>query len=237
MQRLHLSTNKKSITIVMPISAKTEIDVFIVGYDPNSPRTEYFNRKIKVNGPDTIYFQCPQSPKRLAIIAWSSAKGKFKIGPIKVEPLVRNLAILGDRQHDIMFIELFSRRVGRMPPRRTYFHKGASFRIDLLPVIRKDNGKKHSTPARIHVSKPIIQVSKEAFDRMTIPQRVAILFHEYSHNFINRNQDSEMEADSNMVDLYKGLGYGKLEAVYAFANVMSDTDTNYNRLMNIGNKL
>ena len=221
----------------MPISAKTEMEVFIVGYDPLSPRTEYFNRRIMVSGPDKIFFQCPQTPKRLAIIAWSSQKGKFKAGPLTTEPLTRNLAILGDRQADISFIESFSRRVGRLPARRTYVHKGAGFRIDLLPVIRKDNGKKHTTPARIHVSKPIIQVSKQHFDKMTIPQRVAILAHEYSHNYINGNQDSEMEADGNMVDLYKGLGYGKLEAVYAFANIMSDTDVNYNRLKNIENQL
>ena len=221
----------------MPLSANSEMDIYIVGYDPLSKNTEYFNRKIKVSGLDRVYFQCPQTPNRLAIIVWSSQKGKFKVGPLTTEPLTRNLAILGDIQSDIAFIELFSRRVGRLPERRTYTHKGASFRIELLPVIRRDNGTKHSTPARIHVSKPIIQVSKKHFDRMTIPQRVAILSHEYSHNYINRDQDSEIEADTNMTDLYTGLGYGKLEAVYAFANIMQDTDTNYNRLMNIENQL
>ena len=237
MQRINLLTNKKSLIIRMPISAKSKVSVFIVGYDPYSPKTEYFNRRIEVDGPDTVYFYCPQTPNRLSIIAWTSEKGKFKIGPITTEPLKRDLSVLGKQRKDVEFIETFSRRVGRLPARRFYYHKGANFKIELLPVIRRDNGTKHSTPARIHVSKPLIQVSKQHFDKMSIPQRVAILAHEYSHNFVNRDQDSEFEADSNMVDLYEGLGYGKLEAVYAFANIMKDTDTNYRRLMNIENKL
>ena len=68
---------------------------------------------------------------------------------------------------------------------------------------------------------------------MTIPSRIAILLHEYSHNFINQNQDNEIEADSNAMDIYSNLGYPRLEAVYAFANIMPDTDTNVKRVSNI----
>ena len=237
MKRFNVKTEKRSVVLTVPLQTKEPVEIFILGYDPYSKNTEYFERRIEVDGNDSVNFNCPQTPSVMKIIAWSTGNKPFSISEITVNPFERNLKMLGDRAKDIEFIEKFSRRCGRFPARRSYKYKGADFKIQFLPIIRKDNGSKHPTPARIHTTLPVIQISKQHFDRMPIPQRVAILAHEYSHNYINRDQDSEMEADSNMVDLYKGLGYGKLEALTAFANVMSDTDTNYNRLMSIDRQL
>jgi hypothetical protein len=212
--------------------------VYIVGYDPASPKTEYFTRFVQVKGLKELEFNCPQSPKSIRIIAWSKGRGKFKIGNVRKQRLERQLNATGQDQHpDIKFIEVFARKMGRLPARRTYRFPKASYKIQLLPVIYNDAGREHTTPARIHIHKPIIQVSKKHFDSMSIPQRVAILAHEYSHNFINIDQDSEIEADTNMTAIYDGLGYGRIEAVYAFANVMKDTDENYQRLSNIYRQL
>ena len=237
MKVFNLPTRKRPLIITVPLISDEEVEVFIVGYDPASPNTEYFSRRIEFSGNDQVNFQCPQTPRRLKIMAWSKGTGKFEISKISVSPLIIQDLFTEDEKKDIEFIESFSRRCGRLPARRFYYHKGASFRIQYLPVIRTDTGKEHATPARIHTELPLMQVSKKHFIKMTIPQRVAILTHEYSHNYINMDQDSEFEADSNMVDLYEDLGYGKLEAVYAFANVMSDTDVNYSRLNNIINQL
>ena len=126
---------------------------------------------------------------------------------------------------------------GRLPARRTYRDRKVRFRIEYLPVIRKDDGSPHPTPARIHVKHPVIQVSKKHFDEMTVPARIAILLHEYSHNFLNYNQDSEFEADENAMNLYTDLSYPRLEAVYAFTNIMPDTDVNVQRVENIISEL
>lgn len=225
-----LQTRKRPVKVVIPIITKETADIFITGYDPTSPKTEYFSQKLVVSGTDKVELNCPQSPRRLKIIIWSGDNKKFTIPSIQVYPFSRSLNFTQDTNPDIKFIERFSRISGRLPARRTYRGKGSNFKIQLLPVIRRDDGSEHTTPARIHESLPLVQVSKKHFDRMTIPQRVAILGHEYSHNFINYNQDSEKEADSNMKEIYEELGYPKLEAVYAFANVMGDTDVNYDRL-------
>jgi hypothetical protein len=238
LKKFILRTRRKPVTVIVPLITKEPVEIFITGYDPASPKTEYFSRKILVDGTDKVEFGCPQSPRKLKIIIWSTGDKKFTIPQIQVEPLslsTRNFT--EDVKPDIRLIENFSRRAGRLPARRTYSAKGAKFKIQYLPVILRDDGTEHPTPARIHTSLPLIQVSKKHFDKMTVPQRVAILTHEYSHNFINIDQDNEMEADDNMVSLYEELGYPKLEAVYAFANIMSDTDTNYNRVGNIINSL
>lgn len=234
MKKFQFRTRKRPVKVIIPLESEGPVELFIVGYDPVSPKTEYFARKIEIYGEDQVEFNCPQSPNILKVIIWSSGNGKFTVPGIKiVEPDFQNNFIGQDISPDLKLIENFARRAGRFTPRRTYVGKNARFKIELLPVIRKDNGDPHPTPARIHVSRPIIQVSKRSFDKMTVPSRIAILLHEYSHNFINYNQDNELEADENGMMLYKNLGYPRLEAVYAFANIMSDTDVNYQRVSNI----
>lgn len=237
LQKHILRVNKKPVKIIVPLITKESVNIYITGYDPSSPNTEYFSRKIIVNGTDKVEFNCPQSPRKLKVIIWSDEKKKFTVPKIDIIPLSRTLNFTEDQKPDILFIERFSRIAGRLSPRRTYVFKGAKYKIELLPVILRDNGLEHPTPARIHTELPLIQVSKKHFIKMTIPQRVAILLHEYSHNFVNYNQDDEMEADNNMIGMYESLGYPRLEAVYAFANVMNDTDVNYSRVDNIINSI
>ena len=234
MKQYRFRTRKKPVKVVIPLESEGAVELFITGYDPANPKTEYFSRKIQINGSDQVEFNCPQSPNILKVIIWSAGNGKFTVPGIKIaKPDNRNNFIGQDIYHDVKFIESFARRSGRLTPRRTYSANKSKIKIEFLPVIRQDNGKPHPTPARIHVKHPVIQVSKKAFDKMTVPSRVAILLHEYSHNFINHNQDNEVEADSNAMEMYSHLGYPRLEAVYAFANIMSDTDTNVQRVSNI----
>jgi hypothetical protein len=58
-----------------------------------------------------------------------------------------------------------------------------------------------------------------------------ILLHEVSHNFINYNPDSEGESDMNGKAIYERLGYPKIEAMYAFSSILSDTDENVQRML------
>ena len=238
MKKFRLRTHKKPVTVIIPLESEGPIELFITGYDPASPRTEYFSRKIEINGSDEVQFNCPQSPNILKVVIWSAGSGQFSAPGINFVDLGNiNNFIDQDSYADVRFIEKFARVAGRFPARRTYRHKKAHFRIEYLPVIRKDDGSPHPTPARIHTTYPIIQVSKRHFDEMTVPARIAILLHEYSHNFLNYNQDSEFEADENAMAMYSQLSYPRLEAVYAFTNVMPDTDTNVQRVENIMSEL
>ena len=237
LQKFTFQTNRKPVTVAVPIITMGYASIYITGYDPFNPNTEYFSRHIDVDGTDRVEFNCPQSPNQLKIIIWSDNGAKFTIPKIELTPLVRNFNMTEDEKRDVLLIETFSRRAGYIPARRSYVASGSKFKIEYLPVIRRDNGSEHPTPARIHTELPLIQVSKKHFNKMTIPQRVAILCHEYAHNFMNRNQDDEIEADNNMVFLYEGLGYPRMEAVYAFANVMNDTNINVKRVDNIIKKL
>jgi len=61
--------------------------------------------------------------------------------------------------------------------------------------------------------------TKKLFDEYTIPMRFAILCHEFSHFYVNKDMHDEGEADINGLLIYLGLGYPRIEAIEAFTNV------------------
>jgi Zn-dependent protease with chaperone function len=101
--------------------------------------------------------------------------------------------------------------------------------IRLLPVIKSRDGKKLRTPARIGAKTGIIEVSKEAFDNMTVPMRFAILMHEFSHFYLNDEMKDEMEADLNGLLIYLGLGYPRIEAYQAFLETFTKSPSPLNK--------
>ena len=85
------------------------------------------------------------------------------------------------------------------------------YTIDYLPQIIHE-GKKLSTPARISNKNGRIEISAKYYREMSIPMRMAILCHEFSHFYLNEVQRDEIEADLNALTLYMGMGYPIIEA-------------------------
>jgi hypothetical protein len=75
----------------------------------------------------------------------------------------------------------------------------------------------------------LIEVSKDAFSKFTIPMRLAILFHEFSHYYLNEQINDEMEADLNGLLIYLSLGYPRIEAYQAFLETFQGTPTKLNK--------
>ncbi len=227
-QKYLLKTGKEPCTVEIRLTTDgTQVPVYIVGYDPYTPNSFYFQSLFLISGAETISLNCPQSPRRLVVEIWSEDKYSYQIASLKLLSLSRP-----EPDNIIGFIERFARAEGVLRP--GYFTAdNVPFKIELRWMIFAEDGSEHPTPARIHVSKPIIQVSKRKFDNMSIPERVIILLHEVSHNFINANQDDELESDQNGLNIYNQLGYPKIEAVNAFATIMADTDENYQRMQNL----
>jgi hypothetical protein len=209
----------------------SEVPVYITGYDPLTPNTFYFKSKFLLKGSEEVTMNCPQSPRRLKVVIWSVDNQPFQIASVTLTPIDRPVTI-GDPMID--FIEKFSRYAGVLRP-GIFKADGVPFIIQLQRNIYRDDGSVHPTPARIHISEPVIQASQEKFNDMSVPERVIILLHEVGHNFINRDQDDEKEADQNALNIYNQLGYPKIEAVNAFGDIMDDTDDNYERMLNLVN--
>jgi hypothetical protein len=99
-----------------------------------------------------------------------------------------------------------------------------------FPAVIEDNGVEQATPARIDIDTGIIEVSKKQFLDFTIPNRMAILLHEFSHVYLNDNVDDEVEADLNGLLIYLGLGYPRIEAFEVFAKTFLNTPTEQNKI-------
>jgi hypothetical protein len=94
----------------------------------------------------------------------------------------------------------------------------------------EDDGRLSETPARIEVDSGIIEISRAKFIPMTVPNRMAILLHEFSHIFVNENMDDEVEADLNALNIYLSLGYPRIEAFEVFTQTFIDTPTDENKV-------
>jgi hypothetical protein len=99
-----------------------------------------------------------------------------------------------------------------------------------LPFIINSKGEKMATPARISTKNGRIQVSQESFRDMTVPMRMAILLHEYSHFYLNSDIANETEADLNGLTIYLGLGYPIREAYEAFAKTFIGYPSEQNKV-------
>jgi hypothetical protein len=119
--------------------------------------------------------------------------------------------------------------VSELEPEETYRSDDGEYYIQLKQQIRDANGKVLGTPARIGRQTGVIQVSKTQFEAFTIPMRMAILLHEFSHFYLNEKMDDEMEADLNGLLIYLGLGYPRIEAYQAFLETFKNAPSNLNK--------
>jgi hypothetical protein len=109
-----------------------------------------------------------------------------------------------------------------------YTSNDGNFRVDYLDDIIGDGGRTLNTPARINKNSAIIQVSKKKFLQYTIPERMAILLHEFSHYYLNDDISNETEADLNALLIYLGLGYPRIDAYNVFTKVFESSDNEAN---------
>ncbi len=231
MKEYLINTKKRSCAVNFQITTDgTKVPIYIVGYDPLTPYTYYFKSRFLITGNEEITLNCPQSPIFLKICVWSGENKPFQVPSVKL----LDLSIPRPTDPIIIFIEKFSRWAGPSWP-GLYYGDAVPFVIEYMRNIYTEDGKVHPTPARISITDPVIQVSREKFRPMSIPERIIILLHEYSHNFRNNDQDDEVEADANGLDIYQKLGYPKIEAMNAFGDIMADTDNNYQRMLNLIN--
>jgi len=96
--------------------------------------------------------------------------------------------------------------------------------------IRNPNyGREVTTPMRTNAETGVIEVSKKGILKYTVPMRLAILLHEYSHFYINVKPEDEEEADFNALLIFLSLGYSKIAAYKAFCEVFKPADSPSNR--------
>jgi hypothetical protein len=197
-------------------------------FDGSNPNTYFMDTTKTIDGVQDMYIRMPLAPNNCMVSIYNEKNGNlpknqdpsFEVIEVKKEPLEMYLSKtkmdIPLVRNFVAFAQKFAYQAGYAKTDRNYVSSVGNFRIEYLPYIIDSKGKKMSTPARVSTANGRIQVSQESFKPMTIPMRMAILLHEFSHFYINSDIKNETEADLNGLTIYLGLGYPIKEAYEAF---------------------
>lgn len=212
----------------------------LIASDKDQANTKFMDASKVVNGSEDLIIRLPLAPNYLIIQIYNEAIGErpleqedsFKVLDIKKEELQVTLSKTNMDttlvRSFVNFAQKFSYNAGWLPP-KDYYSNTRQFKIEYMPVIKSMDGKVLSTPARISTQNGRIQISQQAFVPFTIPMRMAILLHEFSHYYLNSDISDEVEADLNAITIYLGLGYPIKEAYAAFGETFIGAPSQLNK--------
>lgn len=248
-------TSYKSCTLKIDLAANKQCQINLQVCDANQANTYLMKRTrmFTAGEKQTMYVQMPITGKSILISIFEhgtsadSSPVNFTIGSIKLTPLVRRLDVIEWTnkyvRNFIPFALRFCYNAGVMPtynqryytntpadPIRKLLFTGPVFNMKYVELIQEE-GAAQLTPARIGIYDKVIEIARSKFLPVTIPGRAAILFHEFSHLFLNKKMVNETEADFNAAQIYFGLGFPvvELEEVFLDTFYQSPTDTNIER--------
>lgn len=236
MQQFEVYTGSQPTTLVIPIETSIEHRIGIRVKSLDKPNTVFLDRYRNITGKDSIEVGMPVAPEKVIVEVYNqplgmmSMNGGFRVGQIIQKPLqdMPECINYGNPKikNAIPFFTTFSAQAGFLDAGgKLYYDKTNEFLLyyyDRIPEAPE-------TPARIHADKGFIEVSAEYFRNYTIPMRMAVLLHEFSHFWLNRDIDSEIEADINGLALYLSLGYPRISAFNSFVRVFLNAPTPQNQ--------
>jgi hypothetical protein len=210
--------------------------------DPSQANTFFTDRTKSIDGTQELYVRMPLAPNTALLSIYNEkvgnvAKGadsSFEVVQIIKEELditlpqtkMNTFAV----RNFVAFAQKFCYNAGWIQAPKDYLSVIGGYKIEYLPYIINSKGEKMATPARISTKNGRIQVSQESFRDMTVPMRMAILLHEYSHFYVNSDIANETEADLNGLTIYLGLGYPIREAYEAFAKTFIGYPSQQNKV-------
>lgn len=239
--RLTGNLKNEPCTLALTVVTRTPKKFFLQVRDRDKPNTVYTSRYATIEDKDTFYVRMPLSPEVADIVLMSESEknGGGKDNDYRIElkkiPLLKKLNAFSHANPVISsfvkFAEEFSEKAGYISAGSSiYTSDDGRFRIDYLDdILDRTTGKDLKTPARISKSTGVIEISRNKFLTYTVPQRMAILLHEFSHFYLNEDAANEIEADLNALLIYLGLGYPRIDAMNVFINVFSTAPSEQNK--------
>jgi hypothetical protein len=245
-----VQTNKKPQTMVIRVETSKPEEICVMAKDKNKPNTFYSKRKGVVSGVRDFEIPFPKSPSETIIAVYNKKNGilqgedpTFKISDFKQKDLATcPIWMSPETISFIKFAQEFAENASVLSAGDTVPHiyrsDDGKFNFDYYIRIRdRKTGNYVNTPARIGHLTGIIEISKKDFLKYSVPMRMIILLHEYSHKYlnpkINREISYETGADINALLLYFSLGYSYMEAHQAFLYVFrgANNDENLKRYL------
>jgi hypothetical protein len=233
-------TRYEEMTLLVKVKTYSPQNIRIIVADANQPNTVFTDRDKIIDGESIFFVRMPVSGKDALVSVYNEANGNLVAGQdntievlsITKEQLDKKLDVIDFAnplvKSFVNFATRFCYNAGSIPS-GTYVSDDRNFVIKYLAII-EDNGEEQTTPARVDIDTGIIEVSKKQFAQFTVPNRLAILLHEFSHVYLNDNVDDETEADLNGLLIYLGLGYPRIEAFEVFAKTFMNAPSEQNKI-------
>ena len=210
-------------------------------FDSSQGNTVFTDRTKMVEGEQELFVRMPLAPNTATLSIYNKKNGNLKQGEdntfkvVKIEKQDLDITLSKTKmdtfavRNFVAFAQKFCYNAGWINAPKDYLSTVGGYKIEYLPFIINSKGEKMATPARISTKNGRIQVSQESFREMTIPMRMAILLHEFSHYYLNTDISNETEADLNGLTIYLGLGYPIREAYEAFGKTFIGFPTEQNK--------
>lgn len=239
-QRIY--TGSDAMTLKLPVTAYGEQTLRVIVKDAFQEKTVLTDVVKTISGNYNFFVMMPLCRKYVDVIIVNdedNSDAGFVYNGFKKMALVRRMSDVDFStfrlKEYIRFIQHFSYNAGVLPvndknnPKSFYHSENKNFWIKYLPVITDaGTGQEIETPARIATDGSFIEVSQKYIMDYSVPMRVSILLHEYSHPFVNENPSDEIEADLNGLFIYLALGYPRMEGGQAWCEVADNTPTDEN---------
>jgi len=210
---VRIKTDNRPVAINITVGTSPANVLSINGFNENSPNTMLFSRDAEPGEKKAYRFGVPMTGKFLTVLIFSEKpQYDFDVFKVEVSPITefKSLDFKFDKKTEEFqaFVKKFSFEFFNYMP-GTYTDKKKQFRIKIVEEIT-------DTPARYASVADVIEVSKAAFDLVSVPIRTILISHEYAHKAMNRNIDDEFEADINSLKLFLDMKYPVIEGWYAF---------------------
>jgi hypothetical protein len=201
-------TSKQEMAILIKVKTFAPEKIRVRVFDYDFPKTYFTNRYKTIEGEETFVVMMPITGEKINIEVFNEKNGNQKqnvdksfevvsIEKAKLPTKMQYIEVYNPKVNNfIQFAEQICYNCSYLTP-GSYQSKNGSFFIDVFETIVGQNGTELNTPARISKANGTIEISKKAFDTYTVPMRMAILLHEFSHFYVNENINDE----SNFTDL------------------------------------
>lgn len=233
---IKIPTNEKKLSINFDIEFMQPYDLRAIGMDAANNKTQFFNRLVNS---DNRFFEMdctlPISPKNL-LVTFQNAHNDdnaFRVVAMDIDKLNNSGVELSWFDYEnIEWLKKFCRDASYLQD-GMYYSPNRGIYINYMPQIVDEFGNVLATPARVDHGTGEIQVNSTKFRKYTVPVRMMISTHEYSH-WANDNTD-ETFCDLEGLRICLGYGFAKTECIYTFTNILDESHQNEMRMKQIVN--
>ena len=220
------------------VQTGSEQPIRILVYDAGQENTILVDKSQIISGKYTYYARLPLTGWNTIVSVFNENTpdddSSFKVLSVTQMELERKLAVDDiantDMRTFIKFSQRFAFNAGILAADQIYQSSNGKFFIRYVPkIIDYDSGKEIATPYRISMNDGLIEANQSMIINYSVPMRIILQQHEFSHFFVNKDGYWELEADLNALVPYLSIGYPRYDALCAFGATFDNNDTPENQ--------